>query len=160
MRLTQKRWSYPCDLVDMLNWSWAITTARRFSRRSRPDSSKRSSVELKGWHNIEMPRRADFHRHINFRPGTLAISCMFIQFLLDAASASSGWLTDVIMDSSPPTHYAFLFLSLVSRAFSFATDEHDRCTTLMRSLKYGSNDSPRFPSNSFSRHYDESCKCP
>lgn len=115
----------------MLNWSWAITTARRFLRRSRLDSSKRSSVELKGWRNVRMPRRVHFHRHINFRPGTLAIPCMFIQFLLDPtalspfpAPATSGQLTDVIMDSSPPTHYGsrsfFLSLSpscLSSRVF-------------------------------------------
>lgn len=77
---------------------------------------------------------------------------MFIQFLLDAPPASPGRLTDVIMDSSPPTHYALLFprsLSLVSRRpFPFAADKHDRCATLMRSLKYGSetrklHDSPR-----------------
>lgn len=106
---------------------------------------KRSSVELKGWHNARMPRRVHFHRHINFRPGTLAIPCMFIQFLyclpLLPTSATSGQLADVIMDSFPPTHYAlasfFRHLPLVSRrAFSFAADEHDRCAALTRSLKY------------------------
>lgn len=121
-------------------------------RRSRLDSSKRSSVELKGWRNVRMPRRVHFHRHINFRPGTLAISCMFIQFLLDPTALLSlsprrlpttGQLTDVIMDSSPPTHYGsrFFFLSLYlplvsRRAFSFAATKHDRCVALTRSLKY------------------------
>lgn len=104
---------------------------------------KRSSVGLKGWRDARMPRRTDFHGHINFRPGTLAIPRMFIQFLLDASPTSSGRLTDVIMDFSPPTRYApasfsrVSLLSLVAR-FLLPADGHDRCATLMRSLKYGS----------------------
>lgn len=111
----------------MLNWSWAITTARRFLQRSL-DSSKRSSVELKGWRNIRMPRRVHFHRHINFRPGTLAIPCMFIQFLLDPALPRAGYLRTAnrrhngfLSTHALRSRFFFRYLPLVSRrAFSFA----------------------------------------
>jgi len=90
-----------------------------------------------------MPRRVHFHRHINFRPGTLAIPCMFIQFLLDPAPRAgylrtanrrhNGFLSTHALRS----RFFFRHLPLVSRrAFSFAADEHDRCVALTRSLKY------------------------
>lgn len=113
-----------------------------------------------------MPRRVHLHRHINFRPETLAIPCMFIHsiLILDAvplslpptAPATSGQLVDVIMDSFPPTHYvlsasfSFFFrylslLSLVVARFLLPRTEHDRCAALTRSLKYsGEFAAPQF----------------
>lgn len=105
------------------------------------DSSKRSSVELKGWHNVRLPRRVRFHRHINFRPGTLAIPCMFIQFLLPfppppdyprtVNRRHNGFL------STHALRFGFFFcfhLSLVARFPS--PRPHDRCVALTRFLKY------------------------
>lgn len=80
---------------------------------------KRLSVELKGWHNARMPRRVHFHRHINFRPGTLAIPCMFIQFLYWMLPSSSSPHVGYLRTASR-RHNGFLSTHALRSRFFFS----------------------------------------